>query len=410
MTIDMESITERQCQEWRVAYQGGKSPYELAVESECPRSVVYDHLSGECKHDGEEPPILRGRTHKMSVSECRDVRDRYHAEGSIEKLQSSTGRRWKTLLRHLTGSCSHNESVEAQTVAKEEILRRDPVSADECAQLRRGSRDAASVMAYADTVDRRYQVVLAHVNGECNHDVDEPPRESLYRRHDISKSDCQTIRKAYRSSSEIVFSEIAEEYNCSPTTVERHVTFRCSHPPEDLLVTDVEAVQDVLSLDEDDGLDQMTSEGIVQLDNVERGDPEEPARDLATPDPDRIETTHSRIIRNTDLTHDMKRMYDHKCQICGASRQGPDGEPYAEAHHIQPLGRPHEGPDEPENILVLCPNHHADFDYGRLTVNVETYRVSHTYEEAVDGTKLDIADPHEISKEHLKYHNEVIAE
>ncbi|RLM52683.1 HNH endonuclease, partial [Halorubrum sp. Atlit-26R] len=65
--------------------------------------------------------------------------------------------------------------------------------------------------------------------------------------------------------------------------------------------------------------------------------------------------------------------------------------------------------DEPENILVLCPNHHTDFDYGQLTVDPETYRVSHTYEEAVDGTELDIADPHMISEDHLTYHNEVIA-
>jgi len=66
-------------------------------------------------------------------------------------------------------------------------------------------------------------------------------------------------------------------------------------------------------------------------------------------------------------------------------------------HHIRPLGRPHDGPDEPENILVLCPNHHTDFDYGRLTVDPKTYRVTHTDEEAVDGTELTIADPHKNS-------------
>lgn len=411
MTVEMESVSERQCQEWREAYRDGKSPYELAVESDCPRSGVYEHLVGECAHDGEEPPISRGRTHNMSVSECREVRDRYVAGESIETLQASTGRRWKTLVRHLTGDCSHSDAVDAPRVAKQEILRRDHVTAAECARLRRGVRDAASVMAYADTVDHDYHVVLAHVNGECAHDVDESPREPNYRRQDLSKADCQAIRQAYRSSQETVFSEIAEEYDCSSTTVERHVTFRCSHPPGDLLVTDVEAVQDILesSMGDDDGLSQVTSEGIVQLDSVDRGDPQEPARDLATPDPDRVETTRSRVIRNTDLAHDIKRMYDHTCQICGASRQGPDGNAYAEAHHIRPLGRPHEGPDEPENILVLCPNHHSDFDYGQLTVDPETYRVSHTYEEAVDGTELDIADPHMISEDHLTYHNEVIA-
>lgn len=411
MTTEMDSVSERQCQEWRTAYRNGKSPYELAVESECPRSGVYEHLVGECSHGGEEPPISRGRTHNMSVIECRDVRDRYVAGESVETLQASTGRRWKTLVRHLTGNCSHDESVDAPTVAKQEILRRDPVTASECAQLRRGAREAASVMAYADTVDREYQVVLAHVNGECAHDVDEPPREPGDRRQDISHEDCQAIRQAYRSSPETEFSEIAKEYDCSPTTVERHVTFRCSHLSDDLLVTDVEAVQDLLEVGvaDDSVVSRVTSEEIVQLDSVERGDRQEPARDLASPGSDRVETTRSRVIRNTDLAHDMKRMYNHTCQLCGVSRQGPDGDPYAEAHHIRPLGRPHEGPDEPENILVLCPNHHADFDYGQLTVDPESYRVSHAYEEAVDGTKLDIADPHEISEDHLTYHNRAIA-
>lgn len=411
MTVETEAVSERQCQEWRVAYREGKSPYELAVESDCPRQRVYEHLVGECAHDGDEPPISRGRTHNMSVSECRDVRDRYSTGESIEALQASTGRRWKTLVRHLTGNCSHSDAVDAPTVAKREILRRDRVTAAECAQFRRGVRDAASVMAYADTIDHGYQVVLAHVNGECTHDVDEPPREPADRRQNISNADCRAIRRAYRSSPEVEFSEIAEEYDCSPTTVERHVMFRCSHPPEDILVTDVEAVQDLLEPggDTDEEMSVLSSEEIVQLDGVEDADRQEPARDLVPPDPDRVETTRSRVIRNTDLAHDMKRMYDHACQICGASRRGPDGEPYAEAHHIRPLGRPHEGPDEPGNILVLCPNHHADFDYGQLTVDPETHRVAHAYEDAVDGTELHIADPHEVSDEHLTYHNKVIA-
>jgi len=284
------------------------------------------------------------------------------------------------------------------------------VTAEECAQHRRGVRDAASVLAYADTVDHEYQVVLAHVNGECAHEVSEPPREPADRRRDISKTDCQAIRETYRSNPDIEVSNVAEEYGCSSATIERHVTFRCSHPPVDTLVTDVEAVQDLLKSGEnaDNRLSELSSEEIVRLDSAKHVDPQEPARDLATPDPNRVETTRSRVVRNTDLAHDIKQMYNHTCQICGVSRRGPDGNPYAEAHHIRPLGRPHDGPDEPENILVLCPNHHTDFDYGRLTVDPKTYRVTHTDEEAVDGTELTIADPHKLSDDHLTYHNKVI--
>ncbi|WP_199896989.1 HNH endonuclease [Halarchaeum acidiphilum] len=266
-------------------------------------------------------------------------------------------------------------------------------------------------MAYADTIEHEYQVVLAHANGECTHEVDVPPREPADRSQDISTTDCQEIRETYRASPDTEVSDIAKEYDCSPGTIERHVTFQCSHPPVNALVTGIGAVQDILEsgVAVDDELSELSSEEIVRLESAKNADRQEPARDLGTPDPERVETTRSRVVRNTDLTHDMKRMYGHTCQICGVSRRGPDGGPYAEAHHIRPLGRPHDGPDEPENILVLCPNHHADFDYGRLTIDPGTYRVTHTYEDDVDGTNLDLEDPHELSDDHLAYHNKVIA-
>lgn len=411
MKADDNHVSGDQCQEWRIAYRDGKSPYQLAVEHNHPRRDVLAHLIGECSHDVEISHISRGRTHNVNAAECRDIRDRYVAGETIETLQELTGRRWKTLVRHLTGHCSHGVAVEAPTVEKKEILEKDRISPEECAQFRRGVRDEASVMAFADTVDYDYQVVLAHVNGECTHDIDERPREPKARSRDISNSDCQAIREMYRSSSDIEFNEIAEEYNCSQGTVERHVTFRCSHPPVDALVTNIEAVQDILEprAEAGEGLNPISSEEIVQLENTENPDRREPARDLPTPDPDRVKSTRSRVVRNTDLTHDIKRMYDYSCQICGESRRGLNGAPYAEAHHIRPLGRPHNGPDEPGNILVLCPNHHADFDYGRIIVDPETYRVTHTYESSVDGTELNIAGPHEPNDDHLTYHNKVIA-
>lgn len=410
MTAENKHISERQCQDWRVEYRDGqKSPYEIALESSVPRRVVHNHLTGKCSHDSDEPSISRGRTHKVSVAECRDIRDQYATNEAIEELQESSGRRWSTLVRHLTGHCSHHGSVEAPAVPKKEILRRDRVTAEECAQFRRGVRDAKSVMAFADTVEYEYQVVLAHANGECTHKVDEPARESRERSENISQQKCQKIRNEYRSDPNITFDEVASEYSYSATTVERHVTFRCSHQPVDTLVTEIDAVQDILEIEGIDKAETLTSEDIVQLENAELADTQEPAMDLANPDPDRVEITHSRIIRNTELAHDVKRMYEYTCQICGESRRGPEGDAYAEAHHIRPLGSPHDGPDEPENILVLCPNHHADFDYGRIKVDPETYRVTHSYEKEIDGVELQIANPHTLNDEHLSYHNSVIA-
>lgn len=122
--------------------------------------------------------------------------------------------------------------------------------------------------------------------------------------------------------------------------------------------------------------------------------------------PERTQVTTSRVIRNTDLVDELKQQYDHTCQICGDQRQRADGESYAEGHHIRPLGHPHNGPDTASNILVLCPNHHADFDYGRIRVDPETYEIEHAYEEPLNGNTLAIEPDHSIEERHLRYHNQ----
>ncbi|HEY9175000.1 MAG TPA: HNH endonuclease [Verrucomicrobiae bacterium] len=88
------------------------------------------------------------------------------------------------------------------------------------------------------------------------------------------------------------------------------------------------------------------------------------ASDLPAPAPERVETTAYRILRDTDLARQIKALHDYRCQICGHTIQLPDGSFYAEAHHIQPLGAPHNGPDTRGNIICVCPNHHAELDYG----------------------------------------------
>ncbi len=78
----------------------------------------------------------------------------------------------------------------------------------------------------------------------------------------------------------------------------------------------------------------------------------------------RVEATVSRVVRDTAVTREVKRLHRFRCQMCGARVETPSG-PYAEAAHIRPLGRPHDGPDVLANVLCLCPTHHAAFDlYG----------------------------------------------
>ncbi|ELZ91497.1 HNH endonuclease domain-containing protein [Haloferax mucosum ATCC BAA-1512] len=132
----------------------------------------------------------------------------------------------------------------------------------------------------------------------------------------------------------------------------------------------------------------------------------------ATPDlsaAERVETTRSRVIRNTTLATDLKERYSHTCQVCGERRRRGVDEGYAEAHHLRPLGRPHDGPDTEGNIVVLCPDHHADFDYGMLAVDPKTYTIAHAYERDIDGTELFVRADHDLDGSFLDYHNREIA-
>jgi putative restriction endonuclease len=128
----------------------------------------------------------------------------------------------------------------------------------------------------------------------------------------------------------------------------------------------------------------------------------EPPESTATPVP-RTLVTVQREIRSTSTVQTVKQLHNHRCQVCGQQIMTPAG-PYAEGAHIRPLGRPHDGPDVPENILCLCPNDHVRFDYGALLI-LDDLRIT-------DGSgntqgTLMVAPGHAISRAHLAYHRDL---
>jgi hypothetical protein len=116
------------------------------------------------------------------------------------------------------------------------------------------------------------------------------------------------------------------------------------------------------------------------------------AIDFVVP-PDRQETTTYRIIRDSLLARRVKLLHNYECQLCGHTIELPDGSRYAEAHHMRPLGDPHSGPDILENIICLCPNHHAELDYGAC---------------AVDALQIKNIPGHNIDGRFISYHNSTI--
>ena len=103
----------------------------------------------------------------------------------------------------------------------------------------------------------------------------------------------------------------------------------------------------------------------------------------------------SRIVRDTAKTRWVKELYDCRCQVCGIRLEGPGG-PYAEGAHIQPLGRPHNGPDVVENILCLCPNHHVLLDIGAFSIRDDLTLIG------LEG-RLTVRPRHKINKDFLRY-------
>jgi len=104
----------------------------------------------------------------------------------------------------------------------------------------------------------------------------------------------------------------------------------------------------------------------------------------------------SRIIRDTSVGEYIKKLYDYRCQICNIELKTPIG-PYTEAAHIRPLGKPHNGPDTPDNVVCLCPNHHILFDRKAFSINDDYSLIG------LPGN-LITRPQHQIKIEYIKYH------
>jgi predicted restriction endonuclease len=91
--------------------------------------------------------------------------------------------------------------------------------------------------------------------------------------------------------------------------------------------------------------------------------------------PARAPATIHRVIRDVGIVGELKRLYGYRCQICETRLELSSGF-YCEAHHLKPLGTPHNGPDTKTNMLIVCPNHHVLLDYGALKITVISLRLN----------------------------------
>ena len=89
--------------------------------------------------------------------------------------------------------------------------------------------------------------------------------------------------------------------------------------------------------------------------------------------PERVKKAINIMLRKDGrLVRGLKEAKGFKCEFPGCGIQIPkkNGGFYVEVAHIEPIA--HGGKSTLGNLLVLCPNHHKEFDYGDLKLSTQT--------------------------------------
>lgn len=112
----------------------------------------------------------------------------------------------------------------------------------------------------------------------------------------------------------------------------------------------------------------------------------------------------SRFARNTKKTQEIRKLYRDKCQVCGAVINVPGGRRYSEVHHLRPLKE--NGDDSYGNMLVLCPNHHVEFDYSVIGISEDGSTIVDWRGREIG--KITTASGHMIDAKNIMHHMEAM--
>ncbi|MCE5222393.1 MAG: HNH endonuclease [Clostridium sp.] len=81
-----------------------------------------------------------------------------------------------------------------------------------------------------------------------------------------------------------------------------------------------------------------------------------------------IEEKIKKIRRYQKIVNILKQKYGYRCQLCGYTFKMDNGNCYCEAHHIKMLSK--DGTQNPNNVIILCANHHRMFHYASNIITV----------------------------------------
>ena len=116
--------------------------------------------------------------------------------------------------------------------------------------------------------------------------------------------------------------------------------------------------------------------------------------------PDKKSEVVTRFIRDTKKVKQLKAMYHDECQVCGHTIAVSEGSRYSEVHHIYPLGD--GGSDDLDNMLVLCPTHHVEFDYKVIGIDSDKKTIVDKNGNKVGD--LTMASGHTLNDRNIRFH------
>lgn len=101
--------------------------------------------------------------------------------------------------------------------------------------------------------------------------------------------------------------------------------------------------------------------------------------------PDIVTFQGKQYKRDNKTIVQLKFIRGFKCQICNTGILTKKKTLYVEAAHIK--AKRHSGPETLDNILILCPNHHKEFDFGEKKIIEHT---KETFRFELNGNSYDL--------------------
>ncbi len=116
--------------------------------------------------------------------------------------------------------------------------------------------------------------------------------------------------------------------------------------------------------------------------------------------PEKKTVSVKQIKRDSTKVKNLKKYYQDQCQVCLCRIEIKKKKYYSEVHHLRPIGN-ENGEDNLKNMIVVCPNHHKEFDYCVIRISLDGKNIVDKNDKILK--KLFLKKEHTLSKDNLIY-------